>query len=196
MPRSPVPARSRILDAAYTLFYSRGFTRVGLDEIASAAGLTKRTLYQHFESKDALLAAVMEYDVTLSTPRIARWMEAIEADAEAGLDRVFANLAAWTRSPGWMGAGFTRIVAELADLPGHPAHRIARSHKQAIEAPLTRALDSPTRAMAFMIVVEGTLIQMLIHRDPRILDAGKCAARQIVCGLSGLRGVRRETGKE
>jgi hypothetical protein len=25
---------------------------------------------------------------------------------------------------------------------------------------------------------------MLIHRDPRILDAGKCAARQIVCGLS------------
>jgi AcrR family transcriptional regulator len=184
MPRSSVPARSRIIDAACTLFYRSGFSRIGLDQIASAAGLTKRTLYQHFESKDALLAVVMEHDVTLSAPRIARWMAALEAGPEAGLDAVFADLAAWTSSPGWMGAGFTRIVAELADLPGHPAHRIARSHKQAIEARLTRALGSPARAMAFMIVVEGTLIQMLIHRDPRILDAGKCAARQVVCDPS------------
>ncbi len=41
--------------------------------------------------------------------------------------------------PGWMGSGFTRIVMELADRPGHPVHKIARAHKKAIETrPRTR----------------------------------------------------------
>ena len=49
----------RILQAAYRLFRQRGFTRVNVDEIAAAADVTKRTLYSHFESKDALLAEVL-----------------------------------------------------------------------------------------------------------------------------------------
>jgi len=52
MPRPPERSRRRILDAAYELFYRKGYSRVGVDEIAAFAGLTKRTLYYHFESKD------------------------------------------------------------------------------------------------------------------------------------------------
>ena len=36
------------------------FTRVNVDEIADAAGITKRTLYSHFDSKDSLLESVLE----------------------------------------------------------------------------------------------------------------------------------------
>jgi AcrR family transcriptional regulator len=56
MPRSRDKTRLRILHAAYGLFRQRGFTRVNVDEIAVAADVAKRTLYSHFESKDALLA--------------------------------------------------------------------------------------------------------------------------------------------
>ncbi len=56
-------ARTRIIEAAYTLFYTQGYSQSGIGDIAAAAGLTKRTLYQHFDSKDALIAAVMEHDV-------------------------------------------------------------------------------------------------------------------------------------
>ena len=57
MSRSSDATRRRILDAAYELFYRKGFSRVGVDEIAELAGITKRSLYYHFESKDELLVA-------------------------------------------------------------------------------------------------------------------------------------------
>src|SRR5215510_15263103 len=60
MPRDADRTRRRILDAAYAQFRRRGYSRVSMDEIASAARLTKRTLYYHFASKDALLTAVLE----------------------------------------------------------------------------------------------------------------------------------------
>ena len=60
MPRSATKTRERILDAAYRLFRRRGYSRVTMDDIAAEARLTKRTLYHHFESKDQLLAAVLE----------------------------------------------------------------------------------------------------------------------------------------
>ena len=43
MPRDSKKTRQRILDAAYTLFHRRGFSRVGVDEIAVGASVTKRT---------------------------------------------------------------------------------------------------------------------------------------------------------
>lgn len=49
--------RSRIIGAAEGLFYEHGLRSVSVDAIAARAGVTKRTLYYHFESKDALIAA-------------------------------------------------------------------------------------------------------------------------------------------
>ena len=45
MPRSADQTRQKILQTAYKLFRRSGFFRVGVDEIANAARITKRTLY-------------------------------------------------------------------------------------------------------------------------------------------------------
>jgi AcrR family transcriptional regulator len=60
VPRNSELTRRRILDEAYELFYRMGFGRVGVDEVAAFAHVTKRTLYYHFRSKDELLAAVLK----------------------------------------------------------------------------------------------------------------------------------------
>ena len=52
--------RERILDAAVTLFAARGFGATSLDEVAAAAGVTKRTLYVDVGDKAALFAAAVE----------------------------------------------------------------------------------------------------------------------------------------
>jgi AcrR family transcriptional regulator len=57
--RSADETRRLILENAYQLFYRHGFARVAVDAIAARAGVTKRTLYYHFRSKDDLLAAVL-----------------------------------------------------------------------------------------------------------------------------------------
>jgi len=56
-PRTEV--RRRILEAAGARFFAHGFTRVSMDELAEDLGMSKKTLYAHFPSKEALLKAVL-----------------------------------------------------------------------------------------------------------------------------------------
>ena len=62
------PAGHRLLDAASALFYARGIRAVGVDLIAEEAGTTKKTLYDCFGSKDALVALYLRR-------RAMRWQE-------------------------------------------------------------------------------------------------------------------------
>jgi AcrR family transcriptional regulator len=71
--RDRLATHQRILDAAYTLFYRNGFARVNVDEIAQAANVTKRTLYDHFRSKDELLAEVLQRQNALALQKIEKW---------------------------------------------------------------------------------------------------------------------------
>jgi AcrR family transcriptional regulator len=52
--------RTRILDAAMTVFRRQGFRRSSIEQAAEAAGLTRQALYHHFKSKEALFRAVIE----------------------------------------------------------------------------------------------------------------------------------------
>jgi len=49
-----------IMDAAGALFTERGFAATGMDAVSLQSGVSKRTVYSHFESKEALFAAVVE----------------------------------------------------------------------------------------------------------------------------------------
>jgi AcrR family transcriptional regulator len=52
--------RSRILDAAQSLYLRYGVKRTALDDVVREAGIAKGTLYLYFDSKDALFAAIAE----------------------------------------------------------------------------------------------------------------------------------------
>lgn len=54
-----IGSRDKILDAAEALFSRRGFSGVGMREVADAAGLGKSSLFHHFKSKAELYAAVV-----------------------------------------------------------------------------------------------------------------------------------------
>src|SRR5438270_576096 len=104
-----------------------------MDEIAAAATVTKRTLYYHFSSKDSLLAAVLESQHRLALAAFRTFGDNLAGSPEDIVDSLFKDLAVWSDTPRWAGSGFTRLVVELADLPGHPARVIARRHKAMLE---------------------------------------------------------------
>ena len=60
MPRDGSKTRATILAAATALFYEEGVRAASIDAVAERAGVTKRTLYYHFASKDDLVAAYLE----------------------------------------------------------------------------------------------------------------------------------------
>lgn len=65
--------RTAIVTAASRLFASRGYAAVGIDDIGQAAGVTGPAIYRHFDSKAAVLAAVIAdiIDVVADPPQLA-----------------------------------------------------------------------------------------------------------------------------
>lgn len=185
MPSSRRDTKARILSAAYRLIYREGFARVSLDAIAAETGVTKRTLYYHFDSKDALVAAMLEDQRRHVQRQIARWgtFDAQHpADVIGGL---FAELDRWVAGPDWLGSGFTRLTMELADLPGHPARRAAKMHKQEVETWLAQALEAAGAhrpqelARQVQLLFEGAMALTLIHGDRTYLTSAASAANRL-----------------
>src|SRR6201997_2251522 len=73
--------RTRILDAAITVFRRQGFRRSSIEQAAEAAGLTRQALYHHFQSKEALFRAVL---ARLYEGALAAETAAADAAAKAG----------------------------------------------------------------------------------------------------------------
>ena len=192
MPRSPQQTQARIVDAAHVMFWRNGFVRASLDDIAEEAHVTKRTLYQHFRSKDDLMAAVLLQASELSMQRLRRYFDQSYDTPAAFLDALFGDLAHWAAKPRWVGAGFTRVAIELADLPGHPARAVARRHKQTIEASFVAVLDKAgipaavERAREIMLLWEGAMTLTLIHADRSYIVAAAIAAKRLVNGSDPL----------
>ncbi|WP_338692561.1 helix-turn-helix domain-containing protein [Bradyrhizobium sp. 26S5] len=183
MVRSAEPTRQRILAAAYVLFRQRGYSRVSMDEIAAATRVTKRTLYNHFQSKDQLLAFVLEAQNELA---LATFGDKLSGSPAAIIDGLFRDLAVWADRPRWAGSGFTRLVIELADLPGHPARAIARRHKALLETHLGDLLkragvrEAHRRAREIWLLSEGAISLMLVHGDRAYAAAAADAAKRLL----------------
>ena len=171
MPRSATQTRERILDGAYVLFRRRGYSRVTMNDIAAEARFTKRTLYHHFESKDELLSQVLTAQHQLAVAAFKTFGDRLSGSPEAIVKGMFRELAVWADRPRWAGSGFTRLVIELADLPGHPARLIARRHKAALERCFCALLErsgvrrAAELARAIWLLSEGAVSLILVHGD-------------------------------
>src|SRR5271170_7783427 len=115
-----------------------------------------------------------------------RWEERYSGDVNEIVEVLFSELVKWSAKPGWTGAGFTRIVMELADLPRHSARAVAHRHKAAVEAWYTdlfakAKVASPSeRAREVALLVEGTTAPILIHGDRSYADAAARAAKRLI----------------
>jgi AcrR family transcriptional regulator len=174
MATQPLSTRDRLVAAASTLFYAHGIRAIGVDAIAAKAGVTKRTLYYHFASKDELVAA---YLAVRDTPNLA---------AAEKVRAVFKGIEEFATHPKWRGCGFLRTPAELADLPGHPAIKLASAHKKRVEAWFAEVLgqagaaNSAMLARQVMVLLDGALADMLVHRDRAYIQAAGQAASSLV----------------
>jgi AcrR family transcriptional regulator len=183
MTRSSNTTQAQIIQAADDLFYGEGIRSASMDAIAERAGVTKRTLYYHFRSKDDLIAAYLQARDEPTLRRYEVWLDATRGTLAEQIAGVFRRLARVATAANWKGCGFQRAAAELAGSPGHPALKIGSAHKKKFESWLTgritaEGLDNAAlRARQVMIVLEGAVAQMLIHRDPSYVQAaGKLAA--------------------
>jgi len=191
MPRDANKTRNQILDAANNLFYAEGIRAVSVDAIAERAGLTKRTLYYHFASKDDLVAAYLESRDQPNLKLFEKWFRDADGDLPDRIDALFQGLTRAARHKKWRGCGFLRTAAELANMPGHPAVRVGAAHKKKFEAWLAQMIaadgrsDAPVLARQVVLLMDGAFSTMLVHRDPAYIEAAGAAAAALVAGSAG-----------
>jgi AcrR family transcriptional regulator len=183
--------RAKIVAAANRLFYREGIRAVSVDAVAAEAGITKRSLYYHFKSKDDLVAAYLNYRDQPSLNAFQKWFvnsTGSLADRIAGL---FEELALVAAEPKWKGCGFLRTSVELANLPGHPAILNGVAHKKRLEAWLQSIIEDEGLAEADMlarqirVLIDGCFAVVMLHRDPDYMrDAGHAARLLINAALA------------
>ena len=178
--------RERIVAAAARLFYNEGIRAASVDAIAEKAGVTKKTLYYHFRSKDELIAAYLESRDQPTLDLYARWFETTPGSTADKIRGMFAEFARSAHTAKWKGCGFQRTAAELANTPGHPALKAGAAHKKRFEAWLAGALASAgadnaaDTARSIVVLLDGAAAVMLVHRDPAYVEnAGAIAAALI-----------------
>jgi len=183
MPLNSDQTRERIVTAAARLFYNEGIRAASVDAIAEKAGVTKKTLYYHFRSKDELIAAYLESRDQPTLDLYARWFDETPGSATDKVRGLFAEFARATDTVKWKGCGFLRTAAELANTPGHPALKAGAAHKKRFEAWLADALahegssNAKAAAQGIIVLLDGAASVMLVHRDPAyVLAAGSVAA--------------------
>lgn len=174
--------RERILEAADGLFYAGSIREVSVERVAEQAGVTKKTLYYHFRSKDDLVAAYLDARQQRTLERYQTWAGSRGPMAER-VERMFAALAEAAKEPDWRGCGFIRAAVELADSPGHPALDVARRHKDSFEAWFRHDLeaegyrDAASFARMILVLLDGAVARLLVHRNPDYaVEAGRAAS--------------------
>jgi AcrR family transcriptional regulator len=128
---APQTARRKLLDTAGALFYREGIGATGVDRISAEAGVSKRSLYQYFAGKDALVAAALADHGPAVLERYIP-LDDIEAPARQKILDVFDALSRWSQAPDFRGCPFVNVAAELAN-PHHPARAVARDYKLRLE---------------------------------------------------------------
>ncbi|HEF5152240.1 TetR family transcriptional regulator [Burkholderia multivorans] len=168
--------RERLLDAAEALIYSGGIHATGVDAIVKRSGAARKSIYSHFESKEALVVAALER-------RDARWMRwfvdatlARGKSPRAQLLGMFDVLRDWFAQPDFHGCAFLNTSGEIADADD-PVRVVAREHKVRLLAFVRERLDAyadvagiERRALArlarqWLVLIDGAIGVALVSGD-------------------------------
>src|SRR5699024_9763710 len=188
--RSLTPAARMILDTAGRLFYERGIAAVGVDAIAAEAGVTKKTMYDQFGSKAALVVAYLE-------ERDQDFRHLVESsvaeqDGPARVLAVFDALGEWMDGRSPQGCAFVHAHGELVGSPEHPAHDVIRAQKawlrELFEDLLASDGHEPPHAGATqpVVLIEGATVLRATSEIPNASAEARRAAELIIDRRAGI----------
>ncbi|MBF3788405.1 TetR/AcrR family transcriptional regulator [Burkholderia pseudomallei] len=184
-------ARERLLDAAETLIYAGGIHATGVDAIVKRSGAARKSVYAHFESKEALVAAALER-------RDARWMAwFVEATKMRGktprarLVGMFDVLREWFEQADFHGCAFLNAAGEI-ERADDPIRVVVREHKARLLAFVREQLDAHAAqagadrrfvarlARQWLVLIDGAIGVALVSGDASAARDARAAAELLL----------------
>jgi AcrR family transcriptional regulator len=178
------PKARAVLAAADELFYAHGIHAVGVDLIADRAGVTKKTLYDRFGSKERLVVEYLRVRDAGWRAFLAPQLDAAGEDPAARLRAVFDASARWAARHSGKGCSMINAHAEISD-PAHPAYRVIVEQKAWMLGLFTTlaaaagVADPSSTARTLMLLHEGALVSDGMH----VFENPYAHARDVATGL-------------
>jgi AcrR family transcriptional regulator len=177
-----------ILKAADQLFSQYGYGLTGVDALAAAAGVTKRTLYKQFGSKEGLFVAWLRLRDARTRASLIGAVGGLSDQPKGQLLALFSVLATLADNPNFHGCPFSRALIEFSSPEADNAGRlVAAEHKAALADWFTERLvaagieDVAAVCEEISTLYEGTLMRVAMTRTP---DAALAARRMLEMRLA------------
>jgi len=158
--------RERLLEAAGELFYSDG-VNIGVDALCKAAGVSKKSMYQLFRSKDELIAE----SLASRGPSYQTLLHPGPEDDRPARDRilaVFERQDEIVAAGNFLGCPYVATAVELKN-PEHPGSVVARHFKQQLTDYFHRELvkagaeDPGTLAIQLTLIFDGASARAVVR---------------------------------
>src|SRR4051812_19990483 len=177
---SIAPPRERLLRTAAALFYAEGSTAVGVERLCREAGVSKRSMYQLFATKDEVIAESLR---AFGPDTVAGYFPAEGANMSPRerILHVFTRLEEDAAAPGFHGCPFVNTAVELHD-PTHAASAVALSFKSQLESYFHRhatalaAADPDFLAAELTMLFDGAAVRAAMRARPLDGLASRAAA--------------------
>jgi AcrR family transcriptional regulator len=172
------------------LFCREGFRAIGIDRILKDSGVAKKTLYNHFKSKDDLIIATLEKrgDEFLGSMRVAVERLAPVQNGDPRIKRALAYFDALQEailSDGFSGCAFINASADYPQ-QDDPIHLACAEHKRAATVLIEELLSDieltnpQLVAKQLALMADGAVVNAYTGGDPQAAQWAKLAARRVL----------------
>lgn len=154
--------REQIVTEAQKFFYQYGFNATGVDRIIAEAGASKKTLYNHFKSKDEFIFATLRKHDELFRNHFMRETERIANTPRERLLALFDVLGMWFHDKNFSGCMFVNAAAEFS-ATDNPCHLACAEHKRLVGeyikalAVAAEVQEADELAKKFNLLIEGAI---------------------------------------
>jgi len=167
MPRKSERTRQRIIQAANSLFYRRGYNRTSFTDIVEAAGVPRGNIYYYFRTKEEILSAALAYRLEIIETMMEEWNRNFP-DPEHRLKRFIQVMVNSREATASFGCPMGTLNAELAK-DQRALQREARTMFERFLIYLTEQFQllgyeaSTARSFAWDLLARAQGVNMMAH---------------------------------
>ena len=184
----PVP-REQLINTAIELFREYGYHATGIDKIVEKAGVSKKTLYTHFRSKEELLIAALRHYDGVFRNNFMRQVDRIAKTPQEKLLAIFDVAEGWFSQKKFFGCMFINVIGEYSEQDS-PIRDICKQFKRLMLNYIrdlclqTGAEEPDILADKLALIFEGAVVTSQVSQNPDAAKTAKDIARSLVAQMA------------
>ncbi len=177
--------REELIKTALALFAKNGIHATGIDTIVEQSGVTKKTLYAHFRSKEELVLAVLRQYDGMARNKFMRRVESGGKTPKARLLAIFDFAERWFQQSNFYGCLFINTIGEYSD-NDTAIRQICQDYKKLVKAYILSLCeqvgtsDPQELAEELALLLEGATVTAQVSQNPQTAKIAKRAAKVLI----------------